>query len=419
MINVSREAEQRGADDGAVDELARERRYDAVALRIAERVRSSLNLHEVLQQTLNELGPATEVSRTIIQLAPNHSGVSLMFEWDRGDTRPLGLRPPTVIARRVFATGEPVIVDDVNDCADEDVAAYLRQVNSAAAISIPVVWGERVVAALGFHDDEPHQWRETALPLLQRLDTQIAAAIAQAEIFDQQQAALEQLRNLNRMREELIANVSHELRTPLAAIQGSAMTLNERDAQLSQEDRHALLETLQTQTERLSVLAEDILELARFRRGTQALRFGTTRFSDLVSRAGDGIMIPEGRNLNLVVDDDCDLRVDSTRLLQVMSNLIQNAVRHGSGDIFVRCRTEGSEAVIEVSDEGPGVPAEYRDEMFEPFSHRTDRSDSSGLGLSIARAIVEAHGGTLVYLPPLEGQRHQFVVTLPQRERPR
>ena len=413
---MTAEAEHTGANDSAAEDLARERRYDAAALRISERVRSSLNLHEVLQQTLNELGPATEVTRAIIQLAPNSSGVSLMFEWDRGDTRPLGLRPPTVIARHVFATGEAVIVDDIADCRDEDVAGYLRQVNSAAAISIPVVWGERVVAALGFHHDEPQRWRETALPLLQRLDTQIAAAIAQAEIFDQQQAALEQLRNLSRMREELIANVSHELRTPLAAIQGSAMTLNQRDGQLSDEDRHALLETLQTQTERLSVLAEDILELARFRRGTQALRFGTTRFSDLVSRAGDGIIIPEGRNLNLLVDDDCDLRVDSTRLLQVMSNLIQNAVRHGSGDIFVRCRTEGSDAVIEVSDEGPGVPSEYRDEMFEPFSHRTDRNDSSGLGLSIARAIVEAHGGSLEYRPPRPSEQHRFVVTLPQPE---
>ena len=416
MTNVTAEAEDIGAHDRAVEELARERRYDAAALRIAERVRSSLNLHEVLQQTLNELGRATEVSRAIIQLAPNHGGVSLMFEWDRGDTRPLGLRPPTVVARRVFATREPVIVDAIDDCRDEEVAAYLRQVNSAAAISIPVVWGERVVAALGFHDDQPHRWRETVLPLLQRLDTQIAAAIAQAEIFDQQQAALEQLRNLNRMREELIANVSHELRTPLAAIQGSAMTLNQRDGQLSEDDRLALLETLQTQTNRLSVLAEDILELARFRRGTQALRFGPTRFSTLVSRAGDGIMIPEGRNLNLLVEEDCDLRVDSTRLLQVMSNLIQNAVRHGSGDIFVRCRTQESEAVIEVSDEGPGVPAEYRDEMFEPFSHRTERNDSSGLGLSIARAIVEAHGGTLEYHPPRDSEQHRFVVTLPQPE---
>src|SRR5690242_18884436 len=134
MTNVSAEAEQHGIDENAVDELARERRYDAAALRISERVRSSLNLHEVLQQTLNELGPATDVSRSIIQLAPNHSGVSLMFEWDRGDTRPLGLRPPTVVACRVFSTGQPVIVDDVNECEDEDVAAYLRQVNSAAAI---------------------------------------------------------------------------------------------------------------------------------------------------------------------------------------------------------------------------------------------------------------------------------------------
>jgi K+-sensing histidine kinase KdpD len=413
---VTTQVRQVGTDETAAQTLAREREYDAAALRIAERVRSSLNLQEVLQQTLNELGPATGVSRVLIQLAPNPSGVSLMFEWDRGDTRPLGLRPPTVIARRVFTTREPVVVDDVAACPDDAVCEYLGRVGSASAISIPIIWRDRVVAALGFHDTVARKWRSTALPLLQRLDTQIAAAIAQAELFDHQQAALEQLRNLSRMREELIANVSHELRTPLAAIQGSAKTLNHRDAQLSAEDRRALLETLETQTERLSVLAEDILELARFRRGTQSLRFGTTRFSDLLARAGDGIAIPEGRNLNLLADDDCDLRIDTARILQVMSNLIQNAVRHGSGDIFVRCRTDGSTAEIEVSDEGRGVPEEYREEMFEPFSHRTERADSSGLGLSIARAIVEAHGGTLEYRDGRDGEQHRFVVSLPQPE---
>jgi signal transduction histidine kinase len=409
-------ATRTGTNEGASEILARERAYDAAALRIAERVRSSLNLHEVLQQTLNELGPATGVSRAIIQLAPNHAGVSLMFEWDRGDTRPLGLRPPTPIARRIFAGGESVIVDDIADCDDEEIASYLEQVGSASATSIPVTWGERVVAALGFQDTAPRDWHATALPLLRRLDAQIAAAIAQAELFDHQQAALEQLRNLNRMREELIANVSHELRTPLAAIQGSAKTLSHRFDDLPPADRRALLDTLETQTERLTVLAEDILELARFRRGTQALSFGTTRFSDLVSRAGEGIIIPPGRSLNVVVDDDCDLRVDSTRLVQVLSNLIQNAVKHGSGDIVVRCTTRGSTAMIDVSDEGPAIPPDYREEMFEPFSHRTDRTDSSGLGLSIARAIVEAHGGTLEYRPPQPSEQHRFVVTLPQPE---
>jgi K+-sensing histidine kinase KdpD len=389
---------------------------DHAALRIAEKVRASLNLHEVLQQTLNELGPATGVSRAIIQLSPNAAGVSLMFEWDRGDTRPLGLVPPTPIAKQVFATREPVIVDDVADCDDEQIAAYLKSVNSSSAVSIPVVWSERVVAVLGFQDDAPRSWREDALPLLRRLDTQIAAAIAQAELFDQQHAALEQLRNLNRMREELIANVSHELRTPLTAIQGCATTLRGRDGELSAADREQLLETLEGQTERLAVLAEDILELARFRRGTQALRFAPTEFSTLLARATDGIVVPEGRNVRVSVDDECRLNVDGTRLLQVLSNLIQNAIRHGEGDVFVRCSVGDQEAVIEVSDEGEGVPTEYEDEMFEPFSHRTDRSDSSGLGLPIARAIVEAHGGTLEYRPADGESSHRFVVTLPQEQ---
>jgi signal transduction histidine kinase len=389
-----------------------ERDYDAAALRIAERVRSSLDVPDVLRRTLVELGEALEVARAIIQLAPDADGASLMLEWARGGTLPLDVRPPTPDARRVFATREPLVVEDVEDCDDDAVCSYLGRVGSRAAITFPVRWRDDVVAALSFQDVAVRVWEDDALPLLERLDAQLAGAVAQAQLFEQQQHALEQTRNLSRLREELIANVSHELRTPVSAILGLAKTLRRPELDVGDSRRAEMLEMIEDQAERLATVAEELLDLARFRRGSRALRPARVEASDLARRSCEGVDL-EGRRLDTVIDDDATLEVDRHRMVQVLSNLIVNAVRHGRGTVTLRGRVAGEHYVFEISDEGEGVAAEYAEEMFLPFSHRSERTDSSGLGLPIARAIVEAHGGTLVYRAGGGGERHSFVVTLP------
>jgi K+-sensing histidine kinase KdpD len=381
-------------------------------LSIAERVRSSLQLEDVLVQTLDELGQATGASRSLIQLEPDATGVSRMLEWDRGDTSPLNVMPPTPVARRVFVEGEPLVIDDASQLDDEELTSYLAGVGSRSVIAWPIRWQERVIAVIGFQDSTPREWRADALPLLQRLEGQIGAALVQAELFEQQQRAIHQLEELTRMREELVANVSHEFRTPLTAIIGVVKTLRRNDLELTPEARDEMLAVLEQQSERLHVLAEDLLDLARFRRGAHQLRRRRVSFSELVASALQGIVVPEDREVAVRIEEDAVLNVDPARMSQVLSNLVMNAVRHGAGEISVRCSVEEGDAVVLVSDEGGGVRDDFAEEMFEVFSHDGGRSDSTGLGLPIARAIVEAHGGSLDYVSPADGA-HQFVVTLP------
>jgi K+-sensing histidine kinase KdpD len=396
----------------AVRELAERREYDAAALRITQRIRSSLALPEVLRLTVDELGRATASSRCLCQLAPNEDGVSRMIEWDRGDTRPLGLQPPTPVARRVFATGEPFVVGDAAALDDGDVRAYLDAIGTVAVVGYPIVWNGRVLACLGFQDSRPRSWHDHALPLLERCDGQLAAALVQADLFGQQQRALEELRNLTRMREELIANVSHELRTPLTAMLGSIKTLRREGLNLEQRD--SLVAILDEQADRLARLTADLLDLSRFHRGERHLDRVRVRFAELARRAESELVLPRGRRLRVAPDDGVVLEVDPHRMLQVLANLLVNAVRHGAGDIHLSCFREDGKAVIHVSDDGEGIEQGFEDEVFLPFAHRSDRTDSTGLGLAIARAIVEAHGGQLLYLPPAAGRQHQFVIVLPR-----
>ena len=105
---------------------------------------------------------------------------------------------------------------------------------------------------------------------------------------------------------------------------------------------------------------------------------------------------------------------DADRLLQVLSNLITNALRHGSGRVTVDARPDDGVVAVSVSDEGAGVAAPREPELFVPFARLGARGEGAGLALAIARAIAEAHGGSLDYRAPDNGRPHAFVLMLPR-----
>src|SRR5215218_1020353 len=134
--------------------LAGERAADAAALRITERIRSSLDVCDVLQATVDELGPAVAVDRCVLRLAPRPNASAPAYEWRRpGLTGVVRPRPPAAVLR-VFETRRPVLVSDVDD-ADEDLQSYLRSIGDGSMIAYPVEWHGRVLAAIGFADASP------------------------------------------------------------------------------------------------------------------------------------------------------------------------------------------------------------------------------------------------------------------------
>jgi len=206
-------------------------------------------------------------------------------------------------------------------------------------------------------------------------------------------------RNEERMR-AFVADASHELRTPLASIRGYS-ELSLRDPSLSDTTEQSL-ERIQAQSLRMTTLVEDLLLLARLDEG-QELVYGTVDLTRLAIEAvGDAR--PAGPEHTWIIDvDDEPVLVagDASRLHQVAANLLANARTHTPDGTVVTMRVarDGSDAVMSVHDDGPGVDPAIADELFERFS-RADRSRArktggTGLGLSIARAIVEAHHGSI------------------------
>ena len=227
-----------------------------------------------------------------------------------------------------------------------------------------------------------------------------------------------ELGDADRMRRELVANVSHELRTPLGALQA----LLENLADGVEPPDPAALRTALAQTERLGRLVAQLLDLSRLESGTlpvQHVAFDTRALLEQAAREcalGDRPVRLKVR----VEPGDLKATGDPERLHQVVANLLDNAVRHSPPEgrvwLTAHAATAGRTTIV-VADEGPGIPAEEAERVFERF-HRTDaaratRDGGTGLGLAIARWIVDAHGGE-IRAEVREPQGCRMVVEIPR-----
>lgn len=233
------------------------------------------------------------------------------------------------------------------------------------------------------------------------------------ELALEQRAALERLEQVDRARDRLIANVSHELRTPLTSTIGSIETMLREDVQLDDASRQRLMLLARDGGLRLLALVEDLLTLGATRPDSLELSSTPEQLASLARDAVVGIDPGAGRAVLIDVHDDPLVRVDRLRMLQVVGNLVVNAIRHGRGDVIVETRHGGGVATLRVIDDGDGVDPAHLDELFLPFARFSTRPDSTGLGLAICRTIVEAHGGTIEYSRNHTDARTCFTVTLP------
>ena len=374
--------------------LVEESRRDAAALRISETFRASLDAGEIVERALEELGSATGAARALCRVLAE--GAELR-QWVRPGVPRVEVEgvPATVAA--VARQAHPLVVRSRAEPVPDDVRAYMEAFGTHAFAAYPVVWGGRVLAVIGFHHTEPRDWGPE-LELLERAVPQLAAALAQAEAFGAQ-------RQLAEMREQLIANVSHELRTPLTATLGFLRTLERPELTLDDERRAELLRHAREQAERLALLVEDLLLLAKSGRSLP-LDQRPVALAEVVEAAARGLDLGD-RPLRTLLERDVIAYADPNRLVQVLSNLLSNAHRHGRGEIVVDGARDGGVVRVAVRDQGPPLPPEAGEAIFVPFARWSGDSYGVGLGLAISRGIAEAHGGSLAY------EDGAFVLTLP------
>jgi signal transduction histidine kinase len=216
-------------------------------------------------------------------------------------------------------------------------------------------------------------------------------------------------REQDRLRRQLMADVAHELRTPLAILQGRIEGL--LDGVYPRDD--ARLGELLAETQHLARLVEDVRTLANAEAGALDLRKETVDASELIRDAASTIPASITTPITLHLPDELPIEVDPVRIREVLLNLLSNAVQHApEGTITVTAEARPREIVIRVRDNGPGIPTDQLPRLFERFQ-KGRHSRGSGLGLSIARKLVQAHGG-LISVESAEGVGTTFTVTLPR-----
>ncbi|PYK58898.1 MAG: PAS domain-containing sensor histidine kinase [Verrucomicrobia bacterium] len=232
---------------------------------------------------------------------------------------------------------------------------------------------------------------------------------------------LTRLKQLENTRQEFVANVSHELRTPLSMIKGYVETLI-NGAKDDPNVATRFLKTIEKHADRLTYLIDDLLTISRLESGQIVLNLQKVELrsvaedvmEDLQSRAGYKKV-----NLENQVPDDVVVRADADRVQQVIFNLVDNAIKYGrpEGRVWINARlADGQFAEVSVRDNGPGIPPDSIDRVFERF-YRADKARSreqggTGLGLSIVKHIVQSHGGEVRVESEL-GQGTTFFFTLP------
>ncbi|CAL1240951.1 sensor histidine kinase KdpD [Candidatus Methylocalor cossyra] len=269
----------------------------------------------------------------------------------------------------------------------------------AEAVYFPLTAGERAIGVLALR---PEHLRRVFLPeqrqLLETFIAQIVQALERVRLAEQARAAAVEM-EAERLRNSLLSAISHDLRTPLATIVGAASTLAENDTALKPEDRQELSRAIHEEALRMSSLISNILDMAKLDAGAVQLNrqwhileeiVGTvlTRLKKRLDRRPVEVKLPP--DLSLVY-------MDAVMIEQVLTNLLENAIRYTPPGSPIEISAERSPftVTISVADRGPGLPKGQEELLFEKF-YRAQREGSQsgvGLGLTICRAIVEAHGG--------------------------
>jgi signal transduction histidine kinase len=231
----------------------------------------------------------------------------------------------------------------------------------------------------------------------------------------------ERLRELDRLKDEFVALISHDLRTPLTSITGYVELLESAETGPLNEEQSAFLAIVGRNAERLFHLVNDLLFVARLQSGPLELELDDV---DLAVVAGESLARAgphaesRGIGLELVVDGEAPVRGEAGRLTQVLDNLVSNAVKFSpdGSTVTVRVSAEDGAVVLEVADTGIGIPDTERSRLFERFFRAStavsQQIPGTGLGLYIAHAIVEAHGGQIV-VASVVGEGTTFRVELP------
>lgn len=312
---------------------------------------------------------------------------------------------------------EPVVINDYPTWSGATSTGV--ETGLHAVLAVPLVRAGDLLGAIVLRSyDADTRFTLDDARLLGLFGDLAVAALANAEAFERQRNAMEQLERVNRAKTEFVSIVSHEFRTPLTGIQGFSEMM--RDEDLSPAEMKEYAADINKDAQRLNRMINEMLDLSRMEAGRMTLNREMTDFNAIVSDAADRVR-PNAPAHPIRLELDAavpHLPGDRDRLTQVVANLLSNAVKYSptGGEIVVRTAREGGDVHLAIRDHGMGIPKESLASIWEQYSRVESRQtrgiQGTGLGLPIVRQIVTMHGGK-VWAESELGRGSTFHVVLP------
>ncbi len=316
----------------------------------------------------------------------------------------------------VASVGEPLSANELRQLeprSGQPVSVGTSPASSSALRTVALTSSGRAVGILAMRSIPIE---DTDRDLLNTFANDAALALERAQLREQA-LRTKLLEEADRFRRGLLGAVSHDLRTPLATIKVASSTLTNRAGQLTQGDTVELYRLIELESDRLTRLVTNLLDMTRIEAGVLTPRLVGTPVSELVKESVGAMGASlRDRRVDVAVPDSLpEVVIDPVLMGQVLVNLLDNALRHGPAGSVITLSAEDRDGVIvvAVADQGPGVAPDSRESIFDRFT-QLSTGGRAGLGLTIAKTFVEAHGERIWYEETPEGGA-RFVLSLPQR----
>jgi signal transduction histidine kinase len=383
------------------DELGRRVDILEAANRCGRALASSLDLDQAFSAFIRELRALVAFERvTLVLVEKGRAEVIAVAGRGTGRVFPPGsARPVAGSVLEEVLEGKLVYRESIDPPAYPEEVELLS-LGLRSRVLAPLQVGPRTIGMLGLVRAEANAFAPAELELLSLLGRLVATAVQNIRAYEAERSTADELRRLSALRADFVSLVSHELRSPMSAVIGAARTLQGRWRELTPEQRESFLALIGDETSRLARLIDDVLDTSRIEAGTFSFTFSDVDLGELLRDVIAAAEFAQDEvELTAEVGALPPVRGDRERLRQVIQNLVDNAVKYSSagGRVHVSATADDGHVLIDVADQGPGIPPEDRELIFEKFGRSSSGTakPGSGLGLFIARSIAEAHGGTL------------------------
>jgi signal transduction histidine kinase len=402
---------------------------------LAHVLRHDLESGHLINRAAASVGQATGVDRCDVMLVDAHLFSAVHGSWSSSPESADLPRPrsfvelPETLAALLLEAAQsraPVQIDHVEqDPRLEPVGAQgiLESLGVRALAAVPLAVGDEVVGWLLLQSLEPRTWPRRELGICEGIAHDLVASLVQVQAFEQQRESVRRLEELDRAKDAFISSVSHELRTPLTNIVGYLEMLSEGGLGHLDDDASQGVAIIERNVGRLRDLVEDLLTLSAYDEEQVRVERRPTDLAEVVAECLQAL-VPDtlAKDLEVAVVSDPELPpvlADRKQMERVLLNLVSNAVKfsHDGARVTVRLQHDAPDVVVVITDTGIGIPLHEQKLLFSRFFRSSlsmaGEIQGTGLGLALARSVVEWHEGS-VDLDSVEGEGTTVTVRVPQ-----